>query len=47
MRLKEQTLKKYDNNITLIIYNKIKLQDYNYESNSCNLMQCGKYSINH
>ena len=35
IRIKEQTQNKYDNNITIIIYNEIKLHS---ESNSSNLM---------
>ena len=34
IRIKEQKQKKYDNNITIIIYNKIKLHS---EANSSNL----------
>ena len=37
IRIKKQTQKKYDNNITIIIYNDIKLHS---ESNSSNLT-CG------
>ena len=37
IRIKEQKQKKYDNNITIIIYNEIKLHS---ESNSSNLT-CG------
>ena len=39
--IKEQKQKKYDNNITIIIYNEIKLHS---ESNSSNLT-CSKYLL--
>ena len=41
IKIKEQKQKKYDNNITIIIYNEIKLQS---ESNSLNLT-CGKHLL--
>ena len=41
MRIKEKKQKKYDNNITIIIYNEIKLHN---ESNSSNLT-CGKHLL--
>ena len=43
--IKEQKQKKYDNNITIIIYNEIKLHvTMHSESNSSNLM-CGKHLL--
>ena len=41
IRIREQKQKKYDNNITIIIYNVIKLHS---ESNSSNLT-CGKHIL--
>ena len=41
IRIKEQTQKTYDNNITILIYNEIKLHS---ESNSSNLI-CGKHLL--